>query len=259
MGEFRQQHSMSEMDIISMEMTKQSSHLNSTLLENFSNIAADFSLDTLFAHQLLPQFPPSLTAIIPTFMVDEDHVFVDESKKRKSSMEQSTSSNYHQNNNISPAVSTTTEFAENTNVIKGKKARKGNEKAAEKAKEVIHVRARRGQATDSHSLAERVRREKINEKMRFLQDLVPGCQKTMGMAVMLDEIINYVHSLQNQVEFLSMELAAASSAYDLNLETTECIKKAQGTNSHVAVAQQMEKWARDRYGEENCFGLTWPL
>ena len=64
----------------------------------------------------------------------------------------------------------------------------------------IHVRARRGQATDSHSLAERVRREKISERMKFLQDLVPGCKKVTGKAVMLDEIINYVQSLQRQVE-----------------------------------------------------------
>lgn len=45
-----------------------------------------------------------------------------------------------------------------------------------------------------------VRREKINERLRCLQDIVPGCYKTMGLAVMLDEIINYVQSLQNQVE-----------------------------------------------------------
>lgn len=64
----------------------------------------------------------------------------------------------------------------------------------------IHVRARRGQATDSHSLAERVRREKMSERMKFLQDLVPGCRKVTGKAVMLDEIINYVQSLQRQVE-----------------------------------------------------------
>ncbi|KAK1320292.1 Transcription factor bHLH75 [Acorus calamus] len=73
-------------------------------------------------------------------------------------------------------------------------------KGGDKPNEVVHVRARRGQATDSHSLAERVRREKINERMRCLQALVPGCYKTMGMAVVLDEIINYVQSLQNQVE-----------------------------------------------------------
>lgn len=62
------------------------------------------------------------------------------------------------------------------------------------------MRARRGQATDSHSLAERVRREKISERMKYLQDLVPGCKKVTGKAVMLDEIINYVQFLQRQVE-----------------------------------------------------------
>ncbi|KAL0383716.1 UNVERIFIED_CONTAM: Transcription factor [Sesamum calycinum] len=41
----------------------------------------------------------------------------------------------------------------------------------------VHVRARRGQATDSHSLAERARREKINARMKLLQELVPGCNK----------------------------------------------------------------------------------
>ncbi|GAU33388.1 hypothetical protein TSUD_20810 [Trifolium subterraneum] len=41
----------------------------------------------------------------------------------------------------------------------------------------VHVRVRRGQATDSHSLAERARREKINARMKLLQELVPGCNK----------------------------------------------------------------------------------
>ncbi|WRX07523.1 Myc-type [Theobroma cacao] len=79
---------------------------------------------------------------------------------------------------------------------------KGNSKASEVQKpDYIHVRARRGQATDSHSLAERARREKISKKMKCLQDLVPGCNKITGKAGMLDEIINYVQSLQRQVEF----------------------------------------------------------
>ncbi|CAI9113186.1 OLC1v1013751C1 [Oldenlandia corymbosa var. corymbosa] len=77
----------------------------------------------------------------------------------------------------------------------------------------IHVRARRGQATDSHSLAERVRREKISERMKLLQALVPGCDKVTGKALMLDEIINYVQSLQNQVEFLSMKLASLNPLF----------------------------------------------
>ncbi|URE06629.1 hypothetical protein MUK42_18971 [Musa troglodytarum] len=72
----------------------------------------------------------------------------------------------------------------------------------------IYVRAKRGQATDSHSLAERVRREKINQRMKLLQGIVPGCDKIAGKILMLDEIINYVLSLQRQVEFLSMKLAS---------------------------------------------------
>uniref|UniRef100_J3MUT3 BHLH domain-containing protein n=1 Tax=Oryza brachyantha TaxID=4533 RepID=J3MUT3_ORYBR len=80
----------------------------------------------------------------------------------------------------------------------------------EAPKGYIHVRARRGQATDSHSLAERVRRERISERMRMLQALVPGCDKVTGKALILDEIINYVQSLQNQVEFLSMRIASMS-------------------------------------------------
>ncbi|XP_073005925.1 transcription factor BHLH094-like isoform X1 [Typha latifolia] len=79
-------------------------------------------------------------------------------------------------------------------------------------KDYIHVRARRGQATDSHSLAERARREKISERMKILQDLVPGCNKqVIGKASVLDEIINYILALQHQVEFLSMKLESVSS------------------------------------------------
>jgi len=47
-----------------------------------------------------------------------------------------------------------------------------------------------------------VRREKISERMKYLQDLVPGCNKITGKAGMLDEIINYVQSLQKQVEVI---------------------------------------------------------
>eukprot|EP00250_Pteridium_aquilinum_P013644 c21477_g1_i1 orf=490-2478(+) len=99
------------------------------------------------------------------------------------------------------------------------KSVKENSKPPEAPKpDFIHVRARRGQATDSHSLAERVRREKISERMKFLQDLVPGCSKVTGKAVMLDEIINYVQSLQRQVEFLSMKLAAVNPRVEFNIE-----------------------------------------
>ncbi|XP_008788970.2 transcription factor bHLH49 [Phoenix dactylifera] len=97
----------------------------------------------------------------------------------------------------------------------GKQAKDSSDASKE---DYVHVRARRGQATNSHSLAERVRREKISERMKFLQELVPGCSKVTGKAVMLDEIINYVQSLQRQVEFLSMKLAAVNPRVDFNIE-----------------------------------------
>ncbi|KAJ6429708.1 hypothetical protein OIU84_021166 [Salix udensis] len=100
----------------------------------------------------------------------------------------------------------------------GKQGKQGSLGSDQPNEEYIHIRARRGQATNSHSLAERVRREKISERMKFLQDLVPGCSKVTGKAVMLDEIINYVQSLQRQVEFLSMKLATVNPRLDLNIE-----------------------------------------
>ncbi|WVZ09406.1 hypothetical protein V8G54_013936 [Vigna mungo] len=100
----------------------------------------------------------------------------------------------------------------------GKNVKLGSQASDPPKEEYIHVRARRGQATNSHSLAERVRREKISERMKFLQDLVPGCSKVTGKAVMLDEIINYVQSLQRQVEFLSMKLATVNPRLDFNIE-----------------------------------------
>ncbi|XVF56065.1 hypothetical protein PTKIN_Ptkin06aG0087200 [Pterospermum kingtungense] len=107
--------------------------------------------------------------------------------------------------------------------VKGsaKKSKTGANESSVDAEKLpyVHVRARRGQATDSHSLAERARREKINARMKLLQELVPGCSKISGTALVLDEIINHVQSLQCQVEFLSMRLAAVNPRVDFNLDS----------------------------------------
>lgn len=108
----------------------------------------------------------------------------------------------------------------------------------------IHVRARRGQATDSHSLAERVRREKISERMKFLQDLVPGCNKITGKAVMLDEIINYVQSLQRQVEFLSMKLASVNPRFAF--DDDHFLAKENLLSSHASTAPMLMMMMMDR-------------
>ncbi|CAD5179287.1 unnamed protein product [Musa acuminata subsp. malaccensis] len=114
----------------------------------------------------------------------------------------------------------------------------------------IHVRAKRGQATNSHSLAERIRREKISERMKLLQDLVPGCSKINGKAMMLDEIINYVQSLQRQVEFLSMKLAAVNPELNFDLEQilSGDIHSCYGGSAVPAIGPGMSSFQPQLYG-----------
>ncbi|KAL9672206.1 hypothetical protein QQ045_028456 [Rhodiola kirilowii] len=118
---------------------------------------------------------------------------------------------------------------------KGNAARskqKTNERDQSTATDYIHVRARRGQATDSHSLAERVRRENISERMMTLQALVPGCDKVTGKALMLDRIITYIQSLQSQVQYLSMRLASMSPIYDSETRQDETTEQAANFKQH---------------------------
>ncbi|XP_042399826.1 transcription factor bHLH49-like isoform X7 [Zingiber officinale] len=104
------------------------------------------------------------------------------------------------------------------------------------------VRIRHGQITNSHSIAERLRRERISERMKFLQDLVPGCSNVTGKTHVLDEIINYVQSLQQQIEFLSMKLAAVCTQNDFSMEglpSSDQLHFWDGTSSAFGLAQQM--------------------
>ncbi|KAK6931520.1 Myc-type, basic helix-loop-helix (bHLH) domain [Dillenia turbinata] len=136
-----------------------------------------------------------------------------------------------------------------------RKRKRNNEKQMEKSKDVVRVRVRRGQATDGHSIAERARREKINNRLRCLQDLVPGCFKTMGMAVMLDVIINYIKSLQNQIEFLSMKLSVASLYYDFNSSELEASQTLQATNAYET--QETPRVVRGGYEGTSTFNSAW--
>ncbi|CAK9236098.1 unnamed protein product [Sphagnum troendelagicum] len=128
------------------------------------------------------------------------------------------SSESNSGDSSSPSAGAAAAAAGNMRIKENVKTLSGSTEPAASKQDYVHVRARRGQATDSHSLAERVRREKISERMKYLQELVPGCSKVTGKAVMLDEIINYVQSLQQQVEFLSMKLAAVNPQLDFNLD-----------------------------------------
>ncbi|XP_027333784.1 transcription factor bHLH85-like [Abrus precatorius] len=61
------------------------------------------------------------------------------------------------------------------------------------------TRASRGSATDPQSLYARKRRERINERLRILQNLVPNGTK-VDISTMLEEAVNYVKFLQLQIK-----------------------------------------------------------
>ncbi|KAE8730657.1 Transcription factor bHLH7 [Hibiscus syriacus] len=106
------------------------------------------------------------------------------------------------------------------------------------------VRARRGQATDPHSIAERLRRERIAERIRALQELVPSVNKT-DRAAMLDEIVDYVKFLRLQVKVLTMSRLGGAAAVaplvtDIPLSLVED-ERGEGGRSQPA----WEKWWND--------------
>ncbi|KAJ8769965.1 hypothetical protein K2173_009047 [Erythroxylum novogranatense] len=65
------------------------------------------------------------------------------------------------------------------------------------------VRAKRGFATHPRSIAERVRRTRISDRIRKLQELVPHMNKQTNTADMLEEAADYVKFLQKQIEELT--------------------------------------------------------
>ncbi|CAN1263649.1 Transcription factor bHLH122 [Linum perenne] len=65
------------------------------------------------------------------------------------------------------------------------------------------IRAKRGFATHPRSIAERVRRTRISERMRKLQDLVPNMDKQTNTADMLDLAVDYIKDLQTQVKVMA--------------------------------------------------------
>ncbi|XP_057532342.1 transcription factor bHLH80-like [Amaranthus tricolor] len=65
------------------------------------------------------------------------------------------------------------------------------------------VRAKRGCATHPRSIAERVRRTRISDRIRKLQELVPNMDKQTNTADMLEEAVEYVKNLQKQIQELT--------------------------------------------------------
>ncbi|KAK4724284.1 hypothetical protein R3W88_027063 [Solanum pinnatisectum] len=83
-------------------------------------------------------------------------------------------------------------------------------------------RASRGSATDPQSLYARKRRERINERLKTLQSLIPNGTK-VDISTMLEEAVQYVKFLQLQIKLLSsddlwMYAPIAYNGMDLGLD-----------------------------------------
>ncbi|WJX85241.1 hypothetical protein P8452_67727 [Trifolium repens] len=111
------------------------------------------------------------------------------------SLEASNDPNYglrklHEETDDSPYFSDNEEEKQE-NMIQGKLAREGN-------------RVKRSYRNAKvHNLSERKRRDKINEKIRTLRELIPNCNKT-DKASMLDDAIDYLKNLKLQLHIMSM-------------------------------------------------------
>lgn len=64
------------------------------------------------------------------------------------------------------------------------------------------ISTKRSRAAAVHNQSERKRRDKINQRMKTLQKLVPNSSKT-DKASMLDEVIEYLKQLQAQINMMS--------------------------------------------------------
>ncbi|KAM0871985.1 hypothetical protein ACQ4PT_039026 [Festuca glaucescens] len=65
------------------------------------------------------------------------------------------------------------------------------------------IRAKRGCATHPRSIAERVRRTKISDRIRKLLELVPNMEKQTNTSDMLDLAVDYIKELQMQVKVMN--------------------------------------------------------
>ncbi|KAK1606312.1 hypothetical protein QYE76_029985 [Lolium multiflorum] len=74
------------------------------------------------------------------------------------------------------------------------------------------IRAKRGCATHPRSIAERVRRTKISERIRKLQELVPNMDKQTNTSDMLDLAVDYIKELQDQVKVMNESRANCTCA-----------------------------------------------
>ncbi|KAI4365870.1 hypothetical protein MLD38_021816 [Melastoma candidum] len=97
--------------------------------------------------------------------------------------------------------------------------------------------------TTTHNLSERRRRDRINEKMKALQKMVPNSSKTDKVS-MLDEVIVYMKQLQAQVEMMNLvqsNAAATDGNINVNLNIPQMMNAMMAMPPAALSPQQQQQ------------------
>lgn len=113
-----------------------------------------------------------------------------------------------------------------------------------------NVRAKKGSATDPQSVAARHRRERISERLKNLQDLIPNGSK-VDLVTMLEKAINYVKFLQLQVKVLTTDeyWPIQADATVPNIDKVQCVLEAFASNRSSAPAEAEGKLSTSDIGK----------
>ncbi|XP_057502664.1 transcription factor bHLH84-like [Actinidia eriantha] len=134
----------------------------------------------------------------------------DVQRKKNVKAKKNQSTNAEENNEARVQRQSSSSCCSEDNFINGSQELNGRATSSSNSKgvETLNLngkrKANRGSATDPQSLYARKRRERINERLRILQSLVPNGAK-VDISTMLEEAVQYVKFLQLQVKLLSSE------------------------------------------------------
>ncbi|XP_068635958.1 transcription factor UNE10-like [Aristolochia californica] len=105
-----------------------------------------------------------------------------------------------------------------------KEAGNGREKKANSGRSSISTK--RSRAAAIHNQSERKRRDRINQRMKTLQKLVPNSSKT-DKASMLDEVIEYLKQLQAQVQIMNKMSSLSQMMMPMSMQQLQMAMMAQ--------------------------------
>ncbi|KAK9910898.1 hypothetical protein M0R45_034834 [Rubus argutus] len=158
----------------------------------------------------------------------------------------------------SPSVSGSATFGRDSqNVILDTKesdhdSRQGGDEEERKKRSTgkSSVSTKRSRAAAIHNQSERKRRDKINQRMKTLQKLVPNSSKT-DKASMLDEVIEYLKQLQAQVHMISrmnMPAMMLPMAMQQQLQMSMMAPRHMGMGIGMGMGMDMNTIGRPQHG-----------